>query len=83
MPINRPDGRHWCAPDQETPDEDGQWTCPDCGTQWVFSEVEGSGGLWETPEAREQRLAAAATAEQPPTSEEPLSASEEGDHGGR
>lgn len=54
MPINRPDGRHWCAPDQEIPDEDGQWTCPDCGTVWLFSETE-MGSLWETPEDRELR----------------------------
>ena len=58
VPINRPDGRHWCAPDRETPDEDGQWTCPDCGTVWLFSHVEGSAGLWETSEAREARLEA-------------------------
>lgn len=81
MPINRPDGRHWCAPDQEEPGEDGSWTCPDCMTVWLHSVVDGS-VLWETSEVREQRLAAAATAEQPPTSEEPLSASEEGTSGG-
>ena len=36
MPINRPDGRHWCAPERETPDEDGRWTCPEDGVSWVF-----------------------------------------------
>jgi hypothetical protein len=81
MPINRPDGRHWCAPDREEPDESGQWTCPDCGQVWLRS-VDSGSVLWEPPEVREQRLAAQATAERPPTSEEPLSGSEEGTSGG-
>jgi hypothetical protein len=33
MPIDRPDGRHWCAPDQETPDNDGVWVCA-CDKSW-------------------------------------------------
>lgn len=33
MPIDRPDGRHWCDPTSETPDEHGLWTCT-CGQQW-------------------------------------------------
>lgn len=56
MPINRPDGRHWCAPDQEEPGEDGSWTCPDCGTVWLFSQDADWAGLWETAEDRELRL---------------------------
>lgn len=35
MPIDREDGRHWCAPDQETPDEDGVWVCTGCGLSWT------------------------------------------------
>lgn len=33
MPIDRPDGRHWCDPASETAGEDGTWTCP-CGKVW-------------------------------------------------
>lgn len=36
MPIDRPDGRHWCAPEFETPDEHGTWTCPGCQQVWVY-----------------------------------------------
>lgn len=45
MPINRPDGRHWCAPEREEVPEDGTWECPDCGTEWqhVISE---RGEVW-------------------------------------
>lgn len=35
MPIDRDDGRHWCAPDQETPDADGVWVCTGCGVSWT------------------------------------------------
>lgn len=63
MPINRPDGRHWCDPASEQPDEDGQWTCPDDGVVWLYSETK-YGVLWETPEQREERLAR--EAEEPP-----------------
>lgn len=55
MPINRPDGRHWCDPASEEPDEDGQWTCPECGTIWLRSI---SGTFWETSEQRVARLEA-------------------------
>lgn len=55
MPINRPDGRHWCDPASETPDESGQWTCPDCETVWLFTDEPGY-PLWETPEQRENRI---------------------------
>lgn len=34
MPIDR-DGKHWCAPDAETPDAAGLWSC-ECGTGWHF-----------------------------------------------
>lgn len=56
MPINRPDGRHWCNPAAESPDEDGQWVCPDCGETWLFTDETGY-ALWETSHQREQRLA--------------------------
>lgn len=54
MPINRPDGRHWCAPEDEPPTDD-VWTCPDCGQEWVFGYVEDR-ATWETPEGRAERL---------------------------
>ena len=56
MPINRPDGRHWCDPASETPDDNGGWKCPDCGQEWLFSESLGY-PLWETPEDRVVRKA--------------------------
>lgn len=56
MPINR-DGKHWCDPASETPDENGEWVCPGCDTQWLFTQDDGF-ALWETPEGREIRLAA-------------------------
>ena len=35
MPIER-DGKHWCDPASETPDEEtGAWECP-CGVVWQF-----------------------------------------------
>lgn len=34
MPINRPDGRHWCDPASETPGPDGTWTC-ECKQVWT------------------------------------------------
>lgn len=54
-PIDRPDGRHWCAPEQEQPDENGEWTCPGCKQLWLFS-LDPGYPLWETPEARATRL---------------------------
>lgn len=51
-PINR-DGKHWCAPERETPAP--RWVCPDCQTEWLFTET-ATGGLWEKPADREQRL---------------------------
>ena len=36
MPIDRDDGRHWCAPDQETPDAEGVWVCTGCGLSWTL-----------------------------------------------
>lgn len=44
MPIDRPDGRHWCAPDNETPDEHKMWTC-ECGKTWEQTE-EHLGWVW-------------------------------------
>lgn len=41
MPINREDGRHWCAPDAETPGPDGTWTCPDDGVVWRYTDPDG------------------------------------------
>ena len=35
MPIDREDGRHWCAPDREIPDEAGLWVCTGCGMSWT------------------------------------------------
>lgn len=35
MPIDREDGRHWCAPDRETPDAEGVWVCTGCGLSWT------------------------------------------------
>ena len=57
MPINRPDGRHWCAPEREQPDENGQWTCPECGKTWIANE-DGFGRIWGTAEDHEARKAA-------------------------
>lgn len=55
MPINREDGRHWCDPASEEPDAEGQWTCPDCKTVWLYTEDPGH-PLWETAEQRDGRL---------------------------
>lgn len=33
MPIDREDGRHWCDPASEEPDEHGRFECP-CGRSW-------------------------------------------------
>lgn len=52
MPLNRPDGRHWCAPEREPVPDDGTWTCPDCGTVWEHQMIE-QGSTWiraEQPE---------------------------------
>ena len=49
MPINRPDGRHWCDPGSETPDESGSWVCPDCGQEWLYDATKQT---WETREHR-------------------------------
>lgn len=35
MPVDREDGRHWCAPDAAAV-PDGEWTCPGCGKVWVY-----------------------------------------------
>jgi hypothetical protein len=35
VPIDR-DGKHWCNPGDETPDENGLWVCPGCGLIWSF-----------------------------------------------
>lgn len=56
MPINRPDGRHWCDPASETPDDNGGWKCPDCGQEWLF-DVIGGRPTWETPDNRASRRA--------------------------
>lgn len=61
MPINRPDGRHWCAPEREPVQEDGaEWTCPDCGTTWCATSDQAAGwgpGLtWETVAERDRRV---------------------------
>lgn len=53
MPINRPDGRHWCDPASEKPDENGQWTCPDCGTVWHYDTTT---QVWEKDADRDLRL---------------------------
>lgn len=37
MPIDRMDGKHWCAPSLEAPDADGRWVCP-CGQVWVTAD---------------------------------------------
>ena len=37
MPIDRPDGRHWCAPEREPAPAIGQWVCPGCGTVWLYN----------------------------------------------
>lgn len=42
MPIDREDGRHWCAPDRETPDAAGVWVCTGCGLSWTMV----SDSLW-------------------------------------
>lgn len=60
MPINREDGRHWCAPDKESPDDQGQWVCPQCHQVWLYTP---DLSLWETQEARETRLAFEAAAD--------------------
>jgi len=60
MPIDREDGRHWCAPDLETADAQGQWTC-ECDQQWLYTEALGY-PLWERPEDRQAREAAEAEA---------------------
>lgn len=40
MPIDRSDGRHWCAPDRETHGLD-HWACPGCNTSWELH-----GNVW-------------------------------------
>jgi len=42
MPIDR-DGKHWCAPGNETPDAAGLWSCP-CGVTWLYDP---SWSIWE------------------------------------
>jgi hypothetical protein len=49
MPIER-DGKHWCDPAAETPDEKGRWSCS-CGTVWTFDP---DARTW-TPAARKTR----------------------------
>ena len=39
MPIDREDGRHWCAPDRETPNGDGIWVCTGCDQSWSLLPV--------------------------------------------
>lgn len=56
MPINR-NGLHWCDPASQTPDVNGAWTCPECGTDWLFGTDAGY-SLWEQPSHREARLEA-------------------------
>lgn len=46
MPIDR-NGKHWCNPAAETPDENGVWTCPGCGNVWTF---DASRSLWSPAE---------------------------------
>lgn len=64
MPIEREDGRHWCDPGSETPDEQGQWAC-ECGKQWAYVSAD---NLWLPAEELEaylqfqQELAAQAAA---------------------
>lgn len=36
MPIDRPDGRHFCDPGSQQPGPGGTWTCPGCKTQWTY-----------------------------------------------
>ena len=35
MPIER-NGKHWCDPASETPNKNGNWTCPGCKTKWKY-----------------------------------------------
>lgn len=57
MPIDR-GGKHWCEPAAETPDENGAWTCPGCGTVWTY---EPAGRLWSATGERVKPAAAAAS----------------------
>jgi hypothetical protein len=50
MPIER-DGKHWCEPAAETPDENGRWSCT-CGTVWTY---DAAGRLWSPEPADTKR----------------------------
>ena len=68
MPIDRPDGRHFCDPASETPDEHGSWTCP-CGNTWVLYE-----GVWVLEEDLEAtKTAFAVMTEDVPATDEQAS----------
>jgi hypothetical protein len=41
MPIER-NGKHWCNPAAETPDENGRWVCS-CGKVWTYDPAQ---SLW-------------------------------------
>jgi hypothetical protein len=65
MAIDR-DGKHWCEPAAETPDENGLFYCQ-CGTVWTYDAAE---RLWSPyvapdpePGTGEEPIAAAAAAE--------------------
>ena len=36
MPIDRPDGRHFCNPDKPHPAAGEVWVCPGDGQRWLF-----------------------------------------------
>lgn len=60
MPIER-DGKHWCDPASETPDENGLFYCT-CGTVWTYNPDERLWSLHVEPDP------------EPGTGEEPVPA---------
>jgi hypothetical protein len=39
MPIDRPDGRHFCDPGSAVPDGEGMWVCPGDGVRWAYDPI--------------------------------------------
>lgn len=56
MAIDR-DGKHWCEPAAETPDENGRFVCS-CGNVWTYEPAE---RLW-SPAAADPEAAATSPA---------------------
>jgi hypothetical protein len=73
MPIER-DGKHWCDPASETPDENGLFYCT-CGTVWTYNPDERLWSLYVAPDPEpgtgEEPIAAAAAVEAEPAAVSP------------